>query len=249
MILASMNRFFRYLVFSVIVLSHSAYSQSPDSDGVNDQTAKPKGRLLWIMATSLPVGVSSPVKVLAGEDLTEVKIMKRAMGLPVKVPKDGIIHLVSPEMIINDKGESAYERYASIQIPEGVRNSLVILIPDAKLPAPLKFRSRVIDLDKFKGGDSLFMNLTNLEIGVALGKLKKPISPGKIEVLDVGKFDGTKVVTVSYHYRNSAKKPWNLISASSVALVSSRREILIFHYDENLGQVDYFGMSFDAPND
>lgn len=229
------------LTLGCLVLPWTASGQS--ETGEPDENGKPKGRLAWIMATSLPKDVESPIKVLIGEDeLVEVKIMKRQMGRPIKIPKEGMLHVVKP--VMDSEGDPGYERHVSVKVPDGVKKALVVLSPVPNLPAPLKFRARVVDLDKFKGGDALFVNLTGVEIGVVLGDQKRTLEPGDMEMIDLGQFDGSKNAIVSYHYRAPGEEKWNLISASTTVLRSTRREMLIFSYDEQLGQVDYHGISF-----
>lgn len=194
------------------------------------------------MATSLPPDVQSPLKILIGKELAEVEIMKRSLGLPVGVPEDGMMHVVKP--VTDSEGKPAYERFVTVGIPEAVKKALVILFPDPNLPAPLKFRAKVIDLDKFRGGDALFINLTGYEVGVTLGEKKASLKSGQTGIIATGDFEGRRNATVSYHYRKGGEKAWNLISSSTTMLLSDRREILVFSYDKQIGQIDYHGISF-----
>ena len=152
--------------------------------------------------------------------------------------------MVNPIPILTEEGKPSYEVYVSAMIPEGVKESLIILVPVPNLKAPLKFKARVVDLDKFRGGNALFVNITKLEIGVSLGTKKISLKTGQIEIIDIGEFKGSKNVTVSYHYRLPKEKEWKLLSASTVALRSSLREILIFSYNTKMGQADYHGITF-----
>ena len=231
-----------FVVFIGIALSPVVYGQDPDESSSSDK--EERGRRIWIIATSLPDGIESPVTILAGGKLSEVRLSKRSVGTAIKVPKDGLVQVVNP--VVSEDGVTTYESLASIMIPEGIRESLGILTPSPNLQPPLKFASKVVDLDKFRGGSSLFVNLTNLEIGVALGSKRKAIKAGQIEIIDVGDFEGAKSVAVSYHYRLPKKEDWSLISASTVPLRSTLREILIFSYNPELGQIGYHGMSFHA---
>jgi hypothetical protein len=230
----------RSLILIGITLSAVVFAQGSDESSSPDK--KKMGRRTWIIATSLPDGVKSPVTVLAGGKLSEVRLSKRSVGTSIKVPQDGIIRVVNP--IVSAAGETTYETLASMMVPEGVRESLIVLAPAAILKPPLKFKSKVIDLDKFRGGNALFVNLTTLEIGVILGSKKTSIKTGQIGIVDIGGFSGSKSVPVSYYYRSPKQKKWNLISASTVPLRSSLREILIFSYNTELGQIGYHGMSF-----
>lgn len=230
----------RSIIFMGIALSPVAFGQSPDTPLPDE--GKKSGRRAWIIATSLPDGVKSPATVLAGGEFSEVRLSKRSVGKAIKVPKDGPIQVVKP--FVTEDGEPSYEILVSVAIPEGIRESLVILTPAPNLKPPLKFMARVVDLDDFRGGNALFVNNTNLEIGVALGARKTSINAGKIQIVDMGGFSGSKNVAVSYHFRLPEQKKWNLISASTVVLRSSIREILVFGYDATLGQVDYHGITF-----
>ncbi len=234
-----MNRFLLYFLQTFIAASLSIFGQTETAESV--ATAPSKERQAWIIATSLPKDMQSPIKVLSGKELTEVKIMKRGLGLPVRVPAEGILEVVNP--VTNAEGKPGYERYASIKIPDGINKALVILCPVPGLPAPLKFRSQVVDFEKFRGGDALFVNVCQYEIGVMLGDKKSVLKPGQTMIMATGDFEGKKNTEVSYHYREVGQNTWNLISQSTTMLVSNRREILIFSYDHELGQIDYHGLT------
>ena len=213
-----------------------------ESNNPTQTDEKKSARRTWLIATSLPKGITSPVTVLAGGELSEVRLSKRSVGTAVKVPKDGLVQVVKP--ILAEDGTETYEVHASAIVPEGAKESLIILVPDPSLNSPLKFKTSVIDLDKFRGGNALFLNITNLEIGVSLGQKEVVLKSGQMEIVDTGKFEGAKNVTVSYHYRSPKEKKWNLISASTVSLKSAHREILIFSYNADLKRADYHGLTF-----
>lgn len=230
-----MNRSLPALILGCLAITCQARAQTAEAEA-------PKERQAWIMATSLPAGMESPIHVLIGDKLTEVEIMKRALGNPIKVTRDGLFHVVKPDT--DDGGAPKHKRLASVKIPGGFTKSLVILFPVPDLPPPLRFRAQVIDLDQFRGGDALFINLTSAEIGVALGDKRATLKPAGIERIGFGNFEGKKNATISYHYRQVGEKTWNLISASTAMLVSDRREILIFTYDDELEQISYHGITF-----
>lgn len=230
----------RALILTGVTVSPVVFSQEEDATVSGDK--EKKGRRTWLIATSLPEGIKSPVTVLAGGDLSQVRLSRRSVGTAIKVPKDGLIQVVNP--ILAKDGTTTYEILATVTIPEGVNQSLGILAPVPDLTPPLKFRSKVIDLDKFPGGSALFANLTGMEIGVILGSERKTIKAGQIEIINIGEFSGVKNQAVSYHYRVPKETEWNLISSSTVPMRSSLREILIFSYNNELGQIDYHGMSF-----
>lgn len=200
-------------------------------------------RQTWIIATSLPEGIESPVGILAGGKLSELTLSKRSVGAAIKVPQDGIIPVVKPTTAAAG-GESSYETLVSIKIPEGMKESLVVLVPDASLEPPLKFKAHVVDLKKFRDGQALFVNLTKFEISVVLGDRQTTILSGQLEPLDIGGPEGDEKVPISYSYRSPEEKEWSLISASTISPRPSLREILIFSYNAELEQIGYHGMSF-----
>lgn len=235
----------RSLLLIGIALASVTYGQTPARDNLPPTEKKKSGRLAWLTATSLPKGIKSPVTVLSGEALIEVRLSKRSVGMPIKVPKDGKVQVVKP--ILNDEGETTYEILASAIVPEGVKQSLIILTPFPEFAPPLLFKTRVIDLDKFRAGSALFINNTKLEIGVALGDKKVSIKNGQLQIIDIGNFNGSKSMAVSYHYRLPKQKKWHLISASTTSMRSTLREILIFSHNSQFGGVDYHGITFHVP--
>jgi hypothetical protein len=229
-------------LFLILGITFSSLILAQESNNPSKTDEKKAGRRAWLVATSLPKDIQSPVTVLAGGKISTVTLSKRAVGISISVPKDGLVQVVKP--IILEDGKTTYEVQASALVPEEVKESLIILVPDPKMNPPILFRSSVVDLDKFRGGNALFVNITKLEIGISLGSKNVTLKSGQIEIIDTGKFDGAKNVTVSYHYRSPNEKKWNLISASTVSLKSSLREILIFSYNPELKRADYHGITF-----
>lgn len=231
----------RYFIFIISILISAVYAQKADKPASTAQ--KEITRQTWVIATSLPNKIESPLNILAEEKLSELVISKRIVGPAIKVPKDGIIQVV--KRTEPKQGEILNEILASVKIPEDIKESLIILVPDSTLDPPLMFKSHVVDLNKFRVGHGLFINLTKFEIGVTLGNDLTSIPADQFEIVKIAEIEGTESIPISYKYRPSKDKDWSLISASSVSQRNSTREILIFSYDTELNEIGYHGMNFN----
>lgn len=197
------------------------------------------------MATSIPENIENPVSVMSSAEITPVTLSKRSIGEPVKVPADGLIQVVRKLENPKDPSKPAYLILAQALVPEGVEKSLIILIPTPKKEgSDLVFNTKVQDLAGFKGGDSLFMNLTNLKVAVQLGDRKIGLKPGETSICDAGSLSTATATPISYHYFEPTEDKWKMISASTVVVQPTRREMCIFSWDPNYGRIDYHGITF-----
>lgn len=217
------------------------FAQEPDVG----KAKKPAGRIAWLVATSIPDNLENPVSVMSGTEIVQATLSKRSIGEPVKIPSDGIIRLVRKVENPNDPSKPSYLTLAQALVPEGVEKSLIILAPVPKKEgSDLVFITKIQNLANFKGGDSLFMNLTNLNIAVQLGKKKIGLKAGDTSICDAGGITSATSTAVSYHYFDQPENKWKMISASTVVVQPTRREICIFSWDPRYERVDYHGVTF-----
>ncbi len=217
----------------------------PAQDAPAAESRPPRGRLAHLVATGIPDGLENPVKVLSGTELVEVTLSKRNTTEPVKIPADGVIRLVREAGVPAASGKPAYLTLAQATVPESATHALVILIPVAKKAgSDLVFRSEIHDLAGFNGGDFLYLNLTNLDIKVEMGKDTLPLKPGETRIYDSPSLAQPVNMPTRYSFLHPVQKKWRMLSASTIVLQSTRREICIFSWDPKLERVDYHGLTF-----
>jgi len=195
----------------------------------------------------MPKDIENPLKILSAEKIHEVKMYRRAVGDPVKVDETGIVRAV--KVIIDDEGNETYQNLSYSKIPEGVRQALIILVPSPKDSTGLRFRSKVIDLSKFKKGGFLYVNLTSAQLGITLGEKKTVIQSGKMEFVNALGNQQKAVMPVQYYYKlkHPGEQKWQLMVSSKMAIFDSRREICVFYYNERIKNVDFRGIPFMTP--
>lgn len=202
-----------------------------------------RGRLAWFITTAIPDELENPVRIMTGSGTSEVLLSRRMVSGPVKVPADGIIRMVRPvEQPTPDA--PPFEVLAEARIPEGVQKAAVILIPAGEEQAPLVYRTKVQNLAEFGGGDYLFMNLTTANIMVRLGDKEVGLRPGKSDIYRAPALDNAVNTPISYHYYHPGREEWKLLSASTVVLRPTRREICVFSWDPRFKRVNYHGITF-----
>jgi hypothetical protein len=210
-----------------------------------EQTAEiAPSRSAWFIYTTLPDNLENPVKVLSGKDISDLTLSKRSAVGPVKIPADGILRIVKEAPHPQEAGKIIHLTLAQALIPKGVNKALVILAPLPKPNGDLLFRSTTQDLAGFKGGDWLYLNLTNADIGIQLGEQKSIIKPGIVSIRSARNLDKPTNMPISYNYRLPGKQEWKLLTASTVVLMPTRREICVFSVDPQFGRISYHGITF-----
>ena len=213
-------------------------------DAATGEPRPAKGRVAWLIYTSMPEGLENPVSVMTGTDILQLTLSKRSTSEPVKIPADGILRIVRKTENPENPAKPKYLTLAQANIPDGVDKALIILVPVAKNPSGLLFQAKVQDLAAFTGGDYLYLNLTNMRVGVELGRTKIEIKPGETRIYDAPALAESTNVPVRYSFYHPAEQQWNVLSASTVVLRPTRREICIFSWDPGFGRVDYHGITF-----
>src|SRR6478672_4122457 len=186
----------------------------------------PTGRLVWFVAASLPDNLENPVSVMTGTDIKPITLSKRMASEPVKIPADGIIKIVRKVPNPADSAKPTYLTLAQAVIPEGMAKAMIILAPAApKEGSSLVFQTKIQDLAGFKGGDYLYLNLTSLNMAVQLGDKKLGIKPGETTIYDAGGLAAATEMPVSYYSFDPEDKKWKMLTASTIIVQPTRREI------------------------
>lgn len=219
----------------------SAFATSPlfaqEEGGAEPHQAK--GRRAWFVYTSVPEGLENPVSVMSGKNITQLVLSKLSPSDPVKIPADGILRIVRKIENPADPSKPRYLTLAQATVPETMTNAMIILMPVAKNSKGLLFRTKVQDLAALRGGDSMFLNMTNLKIGIELGKTRILIEPGQAKTHNPLGASKSVSLPIRLSYFNPKLQEWAMITASTVALYSTRRELCIFNWDAQFDRVDY----------
>jgi len=125
-----------------------------------------------------------------------------------------------------------------------VREALIILAPLPKPEGALIFQAKVQDLAKFKGGDRLFINLSNTQIRVRLGDAKVAVPAGQANIYESPVLAKPANMAIMYEFYDPEGKKWKMITASTVVLRPSRREICIFNTGSRPGNIKKHGILF-----
>ena len=231
------------IILAALLLSLSAPLSLVGQEEEEAEERKPTGRLAWFVATVIPDDLENPVQVMTGTELTEVTLSKRMASNPVKIPVDGIIRIVRPAENPDDPEKPPYITLAQARVPEGVSKALIILVPAKKTESGLVFNTKVQDLAKFKGGDYMYLNLTPVNIAVELGNTKIGLKPKDAKIYEAPVLSKSTNVPVRYNYYHEEQQKWKMLSASTITLRPTRREICIFSWDPRYQRVDYHGIT------
>lgn len=217
------------------------FSGIPPLAGQSDSGGgKPRehGRSAWFACiSSIPEGVGNPVKVMGGKDLAEIELSEFMASDPVKIPTDGILRIVREVPDPKDPRRTKFLVLAEAKVPENVREALILLAPLPKPVGDLIFAVKVQDLAKFKGGDRLYINLSKEQVRVRLGPTKVMVAAGQANIYESPALDKAANIPIMYEFYAPAEKKWKMISASTVVLRPTRREICIFNTGSRPGNI------------
>lgn len=229
-----MKNFTLYLLAAVsLILSLPSQAQQ--------EPRKAHGRLAYFVCTGIPKDLENPVNVQLGKKVVQLQLLKRMASKPVKIPADGIIRIVRKSQ---DPEQSKYTAIAQTKIPEGINKALVILTPLKTPKNGIIFNTEVQDLKSFSGGDYLYLNLSPVNIAVDMGNQKIGIKPSSSKTYHSKSLSKSTNIATRYSYYHPKKKKWKILSASTVVLRPTRREICVFSWDDRLQRVDYHGVTF-----
>ena len=215
----------------------SAQDQAPA------ETEPARGRVAWFVCTSIPDGLENPIKTMIGTEVGEVTLSKRSPSEAVKIPDDGLIRLVRQIPNPEDPAKPKYLTLAQATVPEGMNKALLILVPTSQKPGEPVFKIRVQDLARFKSGDWMYLNLTALDVRVDMGKTVIPVKSGTTAMFDASSFKEPANVPIRYSFLNKEDQQWQMLSASTVVIYPTRREICIFSWDERFNRINYHGIT------
>lgn len=208
------------------------------------------GRKAWFLCTAIPDDLKNPVSVMVEEQIQQVTLSIRNMSDPFPVRGEGLVKIVK-EIPNPEKADSTtYQILSQSKVPDHIQNALIILVPAPKNNnQKLVFMSKVIDLNDFKGGDYLYLNLSPAEVGITLGEHRSVLKPGELKIQENRDISKATNKMISMHYHSAKEDKWKMIVASTVVVQPSRREICIFHWDEKSGRMDYRGATFPVETD
>ncbi len=203
-----------------------------------------KGRQVWFTTTQLRKDIKNPITVMVGDKFHQVALSKRRASQAVPIGKEQVVRLVHRTPKADKPGEFDMKVLAQATIPEKTRQALIILIPTVAPNSDKIFHAKVQDLAKYRGGDYLFLNLTPTRVAVQLGETKLGIAPGETTIYDASSIKKSTNSAVQYHYYDLTNQKWRLISASTIVLRPTRRELCIFSWDERYQRISYHGITF-----
>jgi len=202
------------------------------------------GRRAWFVATHMPKDLANPITVMVGGDFHQVMLSKRRASAAVGIGAEQVVKVVLRVPIPDKPDEFSIRVLAQAAIPKEVKQALLILVPADKPEGDIRFHVRVQDLARYRGGDYLFLNLTPKRIAIVMAGERLGAKPGGSCIFDASSIKTSTNAEISYHYYDAASREWRLISASTVVLRPTRREICIFSWDARYRRMDYHGITF-----
>ena len=205
------------------------------SDGDNRPAA---GRSAWFACLAKPEGLENPVKLLAGGKVSLLDLPDFMASEAVKIPADGVLRIVREVPDPVNQRKMNHMILAEAGIPETVQEALVILSPVTKPEGGLLFQAKVQDLANFKGGDRLYINLSDSNIRVRLGKTLVVVEPKHASFFKAPLMAKATNMPVMYEFYHPERKEWKILSASTVVLRPTRREISVFNNGDRIGNIE-----------
>ena len=221
-------------------------SMAVAQDAAPEEKREEKGRQARFVCSSVPEGLENPVRVLSGTEVTPVVISKYSASDAVKIPADGIIRIVREIANPQDPQKPQYLTLAQATIPETINEAVIILVPMAKSANGMIFHTKVQDVGAFKGGETMFLNLTNTKIGIELGTAKIALDSGQVKTHNPLGTSASVSLPIRLSFLDTTKNEWAMITASTVALYATRRELCMFIWDTRFNRVDFESVTLPA---
>ena len=181
---------------------------------------------------------------MVGKKFHQVPLSKRRASQSVPLGGEEVVRLVRQIPKPDKPGEFTISVLAQWTVPAKMREALVILIP-ARIPnSDIQFHAKVQDLAKYRGGDYLFLNLSPTNVAVQLGDKKIGIAPGETTIYDASSIRESTNAAVQYHFFDLTKQKWQMISASTIVLRPTRRELCVFSWSDRYQRMSYHGITF-----
>ncbi len=214
-----------------------------------DKPRQPARSAWFACISAIPDGVENPMKIMGGKDITEVELPNYMTSAPVKIPDDGVLSIVRSVPDPENPEEPKYVVQAQAKIPENVREALILLVPLPKPEGDRVFLTKIQDLASFKGGDRLFINLSSTQIRVNLGEAKVTVAPAQSNIYSVPALTKPTNTPIMYEFYHAGEQKWKLLSASTVVLRPTRREICVFNEGSRPGNIKKHGILFPVPQE
>jgi len=186
----------------------------------------------------------TPVKVLAGDKLATLELPDFMASDAVTIPADGMLRIVREVPDPAQQGKTIYLILAEAKIPDGIHEALVLLSPLAKPEGNLLFRTNVQDLAKFKGGDRLYINLSDSNIRVRLGTTTVDVKPRQANIYKAPAMAAATNMPIMYEFYHPERKQWMILSASTIILRPSP-----LHRSRRLQRQESRGLEIAADRD
>ena len=232
------NALYCFCLFLPGILSLAAQTEpGPDQQRKDVRSA-------WFACLAKPEGLENPVKVLAGDKITPLELPEFMTSAAVTIPSEGILRIVREVPDATKPGKMKHLILGEAKIPDGMREALVILAPLQKPEGDLIFQSKIQDLASFKGGDRLFINLSDTDIGVKIGDTPVAVPPQKATIYSSPKLADATNMPIIYSYYHPEQKKWKLLTASTVVIMPTRREICVFNNGTRIGKVKRYSILF-----
>ncbi|MFM7182059.1 MAG: hypothetical protein ACKO2G_11425 [Verrucomicrobiales bacterium] len=203
----------------------------------------PRGRVAWFVCTAIPEGLENPIGYMSGADVGEVTLSKRSPSEAVKIPEDGVVRLVRKIPNPEDPAKPKFLTLAQGAVPEGVNQALLILVPTSQKPGEMVFNTKVQDLARFKNGDWMYLNLTTQDVRVDMGKTVIPLKSGAMAFFDASAYKEPTNLPIRYSFLRKEDQQWQMLSASTIVIYPTRREMCIFSWDEQFNRISYHGIT------
>ena len=236
--------------FCILCLFVLGTLQVAGQSGAGGDKAKKPVRSAWFACiAAMPDGVENPVSVMAGDEIIKLEIPRYMTSEPVEIPEDGILRIVRAVPNPENPAETKYLVLAQAKIAEGVREALVILSPLPKPEGDLLFLSKVQNLASFKGGDRLYINMSTSQIRVRLGKDTVTVAPRQADIYQAPRLAKPTNTPIMYEFFATQDKKWKMITASTVVLRPTRREICVFNSGTRVGNIQKHKILFPVRMD
>ncbi len=187
--------------------------------------------------TELKGGLSSPISIVSDKRKFQVELPNFQVSESVKL-KSGNFRITRSLPKTFELEEIKRLTLCKVKIPANMSRALVLLQPIVDSKGRSSYTAKVQRMSNFKGGDRLYVNLSDYEMKVSIGAKTVRVAPSRSAMYGAPDLHNeSKSVPIMHELFHPKKKKWIKAFASTTVLRPKRRRICVFRNGRRMAKI------------
>lgn len=191
---------------------------------------KKGGRGIRVTCMAIASGTPEILKIKSRNGIEDLPLSIRFAGEPVEIDASGTIVIGTPSA----DPKKGIEPLVLGNLPEGMTNAIVMLVPKPKAANGLRYDMVFVDETKVRGGDILFMNATKHPAQAKVDDTPIELPVGKPFYYHPAGLTSSRNarVEIAVNYDNQ----WQVITGAMWRLIPTRMEVCVVYWHAERNQ-------------